>query len=247
MPSPERGELTRIMSEQTASEHTAPKRSASNARLLVTVQAGTSDPSSTRLLADRIAGRAVALGAEQGLDIELRAVELRGLANDITSALVSRFVSPELQRVIDLLGRADGVIASTPVYKAGASGLFTEFFQVLDNDLMIGAPVVLAGTGGSPRHSLVIDDQLRSLFAYLRTITAPTAVYAAPEDWQSGGLGARIDRAAAELVLLMRADIAAQLRDEAWGSYQHSFGSAGGTETDIDLDTDLMRLATGGS
>lgn len=214
---------------------------------IVAVHAGTSDPSSTRMLADRIAGRAVAIGAEQGVEIEARSVDLRTLANDITSALVSRFVSPELQRALDLVRDADDLVASTPVYKAGASGLFAEFFQILDNDLLIGTPVVLAGTGGSPRHALVIDDQLRGVFAYLRTLTAPTAVYAAPEDWQESGLGGRIDRAANELVLLMRSGLRERLRGDAWGGYQHSFGSAGGTETDIDLDSDLMRLAAGGS
>lgn len=221
------------------------QKNPSTTRRLVAVHAGTSDPSSTQLLADRISARAVALGAERGLDIELRVIDLRALANDITSAITSRFVSPALQDAIDTLQGSDGMVASTPVYKAGASGLFTEFFQVLDNDLLIGLPVVLAGTGGSPRHALVIDDQLRGLFAYLRTLPTPTAIYAAPEDWQDG-LGSRIDRAATELVLLMESDIAGRLRTEAWGRYQHSFGSAGGAETGIDLDTDLMRLATGG-
>ena len=36
------------------------------------------------------------------------------------------------------------------------------------------------------------------------------------------------------------------VRDESWGRYQHEFGSAGGTELSIDLDSDLMRLAAGG-
>lgn len=215
-------------------------------RRLVIVHAGTSDPSSTKLVADRISSRAVVLGAERGLEIEVRAVDLRALAGDIGSALVSQLISPELEQAIALLREADGIVASTPVYKAGASGLFTEFFQVLDNDLLIGIPVVLAATGGSSRHALVIDDQLRSLFAFLRTLTVPTSVYAAPEDWQGRALGERIDRAAMELVLLMKSDFAAQLRDESWERYQHSLGSAGGTEVGINLDTDLMKLATGG-
>ena len=213
---------------------------------LVSVNGGTSDPSSTQMLADRIADRTVTVGAEHGIDIELRQIDLRGLASDITNAIISKHVSPELQRALDLMRDADGLIASTPVYQAGASGLFTQFFQLLDTDLLIGTPVVLAGTGGSARHSLVIDDQLRAMFAYLRTLTAPTAVYAAPEDWQEKGLGSRIGRAANELVLLMRAGLREQLRGNAWGSYQHSFGSAGGTETAIDFNTDLMRLAVGG-
>ncbi|NLA64747.1 MAG: NADH-dependent FMN reductase [Leucobacter sp.] len=213
---------------------------------VVIVNAGTSDPSSTQMLAGRIADRAFSVAAEHGHEVKVRTVNLRGLANDITSALVSNFISPELQEALDLMRDADGVIASTPVYKAGPSGLFSEFFQILDNDLLIGTPVVLAGTGGSPRHSLVIDDQLRGVFAYLRTLTAPTAVYASPEDWQESGFGSRIDRAATELVLLMQSGLRAQLRGEVWGHYQHSLGSAGGAETEINLDTDLMRLATGG-
>lgn len=218
---------------------------------LVSINAGTSDPSSTQMLADRISDRAVTAGAEHGLDIELRQIDLRGLASDISAAVVSRHVSPELQHAIDLLRDADGIVASTPVYQAGASGLFTQFFQILDTDLLIGTPVVLAGTGGSARHSLVIDDQLRASFAYLRTLTAPTAVYAAPEDWQEKGLGSRIGRAASELVLLMKAGLRGQLRGNSWGAYQHTFGSAaseaqGSAEAAIDFDSDLMRLAVGG-
>lgn len=224
------------MSEQNLQKHLT----------LVAVSAGTSDPSSTRMLADRLIDRAIATGSEAGVAVEARVIELRGLASDITSAMISQHVSPALQDALDLMRDADGIIASTPVYKAGASGLFTEFFQLLDNDLLIGTPAVLAGTGGSERHALVIDDQLRAMFAYLRTLTAPTAVYAAPDDWQHGGLGARIDRAATELVLLMQSGLRAQLRGKAWGSYQHSFGSAGGVETTIDFDSDLMRMAAGG-
>ena len=214
-------------------------------RTLVIVHAGTSDPSSTRLLADRIASRTAALGGDRGMEVEIRSIDLRTLANDISAALTGQLISPELQKATELLHRADGIVASTPVYKAGPSGLFTSFFQVLDNDLLIGTPVVISATGGSSRHALVIDDQLRGPFAYLRTLIAPTSVFAAPEDWQGGSLGKRIDRAAGELALMMEADFAGKLRSASWGSYQHSFGSAGGTELGIDLDSDLMKLATG--
>jgi FMN reductase len=45
----------------------------------------------------------------------------------------------------------------------------------------------------------------------------------------------------------MESGFARQVRDESWGGYQHEFGSAGGAEVSIDLDSDLMRLAAGGS
>ena len=124
--------------------------------------------------------------------------------------------------------------------------MFTSFFHALDNDLLMGKPAILAATAGTARHALVVDDQMRALFAYLRTMTVPTSLFAAPEDWSDDALNKRIDPAAFELVLLMESGFARKVRDESWENYQHEFGSAGGTEVGIDLDSDLMRLATGG-
>jgi len=214
---------------------------------LVVVSGGTSDPSSTKLLADRIAQRVAAIAESRGAAVRTRVIELRELATDITTALTSQLVTPRLAQAVDALGAADGIIAAAPVYKAGASGLFTSFVDVLDNDLLIGKPVILAATAGTARHALVVDDQLRSLFAYLRTLPVPTSLFAAPEDWGDDALNQRIDRAAFELVLLMESGFARLVREETWPSYQHEFGSAGGTELGVDLDSDLMRLATGGS
>jgi FMN reductase len=214
---------------------------------LVLVNAGTSDPSSTRLLADRTAGRVKALASRRGHEVTTGVIELREISADISAALVSQLVTPKLQQAITALAEADGIIAAAPVYKAGPSGLFTSFFDVLDNDLLIGKPVVLAATAGTARHALVADEAMRPMFAYLRTMTAPTSLFAAPEDWSDPALNSRIDRAAVELLLLMESGFAAKIKDESWPSYQHEYGSAGGTETAIDLDTDMMRLATGGS
>jgi FMN reductase len=110
--------------------------------------------------------------------------------------------------------------------------------------------VVLAATAGTARPALVVDDQMRPLFAYLRALPVPTSLFAAPEDWADAALNQRIDRAAFELVLLMESGFARQLRGESWQRYQHEFGSAasaGGADDEIDVDSDLMRLATGGS
>lgn len=211
---------------------------------VVVVSAGTGDPSSTRLLADRLAGRVSALSAEHGNAVTPTVVELRELAADISTALVSQLVTPRLQQASNALAEADGIIASAPVYKAGPSGLFTSFFHILDNDLLIAKPVVLAATAGTARHALVADDQMRPMFAFLRTMTAPTSVFAAPEDWGDPTLNTRVDRAAVELVLLMESGIARAIREQSWRSYQHEFG---GAEDSVDLDTDLMRLAAGGS
>lgn len=219
---------------------------APEAKTIAVVTAGTSDPSTTTMLANRVADAAARLGAQHGIEVSIRMVNLRLVAADIMTALVSQQVSPALEAVSDIMRDADAIIAATPVYKAGPSGLFTAFFQVLDNDLLIGTPVVLAATAGSPRHALVVDDQLRGLFSYLRTITVPTSIFAEPADWTSNDLGKRADRAATELLALIAGGFRESVRGDAWGAYQHSYGSAGGTELGISLDSDLMRLATGG-
>jgi FMN reductase len=214
---------------------------------LVVVSAGNSDPSSTRMLADRAAARVVEVAQRRGLEVTTSVIDLRELANEITTAMLSQLVGPKLRAAVDALNGADGIVASTPVYKAGASGLFTSFFQVLDNDLLIAKPVILAATAGTARHALVVDDQLRTLFAYLRTTVVATSLFAAPEDWSDPTLDGRVRRAALELVVLMETGYAQAVREDGWSSYQHEYGSAGGTELTIDLDSDLMRLATGGS
>lgn len=214
---------------------------------VVVVSAGVSDPSSTKLLAQQTAGQVAAIAGEHGREVTTTVIDLRELANEVTSALISRLTGPRLAKAVEALASADGVIASTPVYKAGPSGLFTSFFQVLDDDLLIAKPVILAATAGTARHALVVDEQLRGLFAYLRALPVPTSLFAATEDWNDTALNTRIERAALEFVLLMDGGFARRVKETSWRRYQHEFGSAGGTEYEVDLDSDLMKLAAGGS
>jgi FMN reductase len=214
------------------------------------ISAGVSDPSSTRLLADRIAQRSTDVLRGLGTNATIAVVDLAPIATEIAQSLVAGFPSDRVQAAIERLANADAIIASTPVYKAGISGLFKSFADLIDDDLLIAKPVILAATGGTARHAMVVDEQLRPLFAFLRAIPVPTSLYAAPEDWGSPGLGTRITRAATELALLVRSGAPGEIADENWRAYQHQFnGNATRTErsiANVDFSTDLMRLATGG-
>lgn len=214
---------------------------------VVVVNAGVSDPSSTKMLADRLALRVEAAAQRDGRTVETLHLDLRELLPELSGALASGHLGPKFTKAVEALKSADGIIATAPVYKAGPSGLFSSFFQVIDNDLLIAKPVVLGATAGTARHALVVDEQMRSMFAFLRTMTTPTSVFASTEDWQDKSLGKRIDRAARELVVLMESEVEAKITDASWDHYQHEFGSAGGNELGIDLSSDLMRLAAGGS
>jgi FMN reductase len=226
----------------TAQDHEKPVR-------LVVINAGISDPSSTRMLADRIARKTMDRLGAAGLTATLSVIDLAPLATDIANAIVAGFPNDALLATFAKLAHADAVIAATPVYKAGLSGLFKSFIDLMDNDLLIARPMILAATAGSARHAMVVDDQMRPLFAFMRALPVPTGLFAAPEDWSAPELGRRMDRAATELTRFIATGVGRDIVGEAWDNYQHPFGSSAarteqGDEA-IDLDTDLMRLATG--
>jgi FMN reductase len=171
-------------------------------RTIAVLSAGLSNPSSTRLLADRLAGATVAALRARGEDATVEVVELRGHARDLADNLTTGFANESLQAAVDTVVGADAVIAVTPVFSASYSGLFKTFVDVLDKDALRGTPVLLGATAGTARHSLVVEYAMRPLFAYLQAVPVPTGVFAAAEDWAGGGDRAlidRIDRAAGEL------------------------------------------------
>ncbi len=182
-------------------------------RTIAVVSAGLSNPSSTRLLADRLTAATVAALGERGITATVEVVELREHARDLADNLLTGFANKSLQAAVDTVVGADAVIAVTPIFSASYSGLFKTFFDVLDKDALVGTPVLMGATAGTARHSLALEHALRPLFAYLRATAVPTAVFAASEDWAGGdpadGRGAegplagRVVRAAGELADLV--------------------------------------------
>jgi FMN reductase len=179
-------------------------------RSLVVVTAGLSKPSSTRLLADRLAQATGEELAARGLTAEVTTIELRDVAHDVVNAMLTGFPSGDLAGAIESLTRADGVIAVTPLFTTTYSGLFKSFVDILDKDSLVGMPVLLGATGGTPRHSLALEYSVRPLFTYLRADVASTSVFASTDDWAgqadaANPLPARIRRAGRELAEMVAA------------------------------------------
>jgi FMN reductase len=178
-------------------------------RRLVVVSAGLSVPSSTRLLADRLADAVVSATEARGTSVEVEHVELRPLAHQLADRLLTGFASGDLADAIAKVRRADGLVVVTPVFAASYSGLFKTFVDVLEPGTLDGKPVLIAATGGTARHSMVLDHALRPLFSHLRAVVVPTGVFAASEDFgrtDEGHLDKRVRRAAGELAALMGVD-----------------------------------------
>ena len=179
-------------------------------RRIAVVTAGLSQPSSTRMLADRLAAATVQSLREGGVTARVEVVELREHARALADNLVTGFPSGALREAVDTVARADAVIAVTPVFAASYSGLFKTFFDVLEEETLAGKPVLVGATAGTGRHSLVLEHAMRPLFSYLHAVVVPTAVFAAVEDWAggdgtTGALGRRIGDAARQLADLVRA------------------------------------------
>lgn len=175
-------------------------------RTVVVISAGLGVPSSTRMLADQMGAEVQAQLAAQGITAVLDVVDLRDFATDIANNMVTGYAGPALNDVVQRVAAADAMIAVTPTFSASYSGLFKSFFDVLDPKFLDGMPVLFGATGGSSRHSLVLDMAIRPLFSYLRAQTMATAIYASPEDWGTAGtqsLERRIAQGAAELAAVM--------------------------------------------
>ncbi|MCR2794372.1 FMN reductase [Microbacterium sp. zg.Y625] len=173
-------------------------------RRIAVISAGLSNPSSTRMLADKLAAATRRELLDRGEDVRIDTVELRDLAHDITNNLLTGFAPPALEAAVNTVVSADGLIAVTPIFSTSYSGLFKSFIDILDRDALTGMPVLIGANAGTPRHSLALDYAIRPLFTYLHAEPVSTGVFAASSDWGApvddiAPLATRVDRGAREL------------------------------------------------
>ena len=180
---------------------------------VVVVSAGLRTPSSTRLLADQLGEAVRERLAADGHDADIRVMELREHAHAIADALLTGFPAGGLRDAVDSVRSADGLIVVSPTFSASYSVLFKSFFDLFEAGALPGVPSLLGATGGTERHSLMLEHALRPLFVYLGASPVHTAVYAATSDFGGEGAGRlleRIERAAAELTVAIRGGRAAR-------------------------------------
>lgn len=184
---------------------------------LTIISGGLREPSSTRMLANRLEAAVRTELAAAGVTVESSFVELRPLGHAIIDAMFSGFPSTPLEEAFGKVADADGVIAVTPAFNASSSGLFKSFFDVLPEETLSDMPVLMGATGGTERHSLVLEHALRPMFSYLHAIVSSRGVYAATDDFGSrsneAALGERVTRAAADYARLVRGCGSHQRRD----------------------------------
>lgn len=195
---------------------------------VLAVTTSLSEDSSTLKLSDRILAEATSAGESTGITVRTETINIRNLSSALTDMALTGFRSEALEEAYARVAAADAIVTVTPVYKVAPVGLHTLFWQLIDEKSLVGKAVLIASTGGTPRHSQAGETALRPMLSYLKGIVVPTTVFAATDDWGSieGGrsLTTRVRQAAEELI-----GLAADLSGLAGDS--DSVGTAGSART----------------
>ncbi len=145
---------------------------------LVAVSGGLQCPSKSAALAAHL----LELIADE-VPSEQHLVELGQLAPQLSGAVWRSQLPGTVERALGVVEHADVLVVTTPVYRGSYTGLFKHFFDFIHQDALIDKPVLLAATGGSERHALMIDHQLRPLFSFFQARTLPLGIYATDKDF----------------------------------------------------------------
>lgn len=139
---------------------------------IVALSGSLSQPSRTRALTELIATRAAA-----GTSAQIDVIDIADLAPHLGGAVSFTQLPPAIVHAQRTLEAADLIVLASPVYKGSYSGLFKHFIDLLDPTRLAGKVALLAATGGSDRHALVVEHQLRPLASFFELVTVPAGVF----------------------------------------------------------------------
>lgn len=177
---------------------------------IVAIAGSLSKPSRTRAVVDEVASR-----IQARTNAGLTTVDVAELAPDIGRAFVRPVASPKLEAALRAIETADLVVAGSPIWKGSYTGFFKHLVDLVDYRALRDTPVAILATGGSDRHALSVEHQMRPLFASFDAHVLPTAVFVAERDVVDGAVvepatRARLDRLVAEATRsLVRVQVAA--------------------------------------
>jgi len=194
---------------ETTDVGTADARTAESRKLrVVGVSGSLKSPSRTIALVDEIVA---ALGRH--LEVEPLAIRINELGPSFAGALTRAELPDEVESALQAIETADVLVVASPVYRASFTGLFKHLFDFVDQYALVDTPILLAATGGSERHALIIEHQFRPLFGFFQALTLPVGVYAHDSDFtdyqiSSIRLRERLEKAVAKAIPLIRSNVA---------------------------------------
>lgn len=174
-----------------------------NSLRIVGISGNVKAPSRTSALVAALLGE-----IEQRIGVKGRHIDLAQSAPVLFRALRADQLDDEGIEIVNAVESADILVVASPVYRASYSGALKHLFDLVDYRSLTGKPVIVGATGGNPLHGLMPDQQLRPLFAFFRTLTLSTSIYALESDFENYAIGSshleqRIKTAADELANLL--------------------------------------------
>jgi FMN reductase len=171
---------------------------------IVAVSGGLQRPSRTLALVERILD-----GLSDAVPVKRRLIELGEIVPRFGSVLQRAQLPQDVEAILRDIETADLLVVASPIYRGSYTGLFKHLFDFVHHESLIDVPVLLAATGGSDRHALAIDHQLRPLFSFFQAHTLPIGVYATDKEFDnyrvsSDALRARIALAVERAVPVLR-------------------------------------------
>ena len=143
------------------------------------------------------------------IQLEVQRVDVYRLGPGFTGALSRDDVPPEVEQQLRAVETADVLVAATPVFRGSYSGMFKHFFDLVGQYALANKPVILVATGGSDRHQLVIEHELRPLFGFFQAMTVPVGFYANAGDFDgtlllNGEVYSRVQVGLNDIIHLLR-------------------------------------------
>lgn len=157
---------------------------------IVAVSGGLQRPSRTLALVEQLLE-----GLTDALPVETRLIELGEIVPKFGNVLQRNHLPPEVESILRDIETADLLLVASPIYRGSYTGLFKHLFDFVHQDSLVDVPVLLAATGGSDRHALAIDHQLRPLFSFFQAHTLPIGVYATDKEFANYGVNSDALRA----------------------------------------------------
>jgi len=181
---------------------------------VVAVSGTLSSPSKTDALVDAILDELALV-----MPLERHVIRVSELGPLFAGALTRDQLDERVERELRAIEGADLLIAASPVYRASFTGLFKHLFDFVEQYALVDVPVLLAATGGSERHALILEHSLRPLFGFFQALTLPLGVYAHASDFTDRRVTApllqeRIRAAIARGLPLIRSSLAEKRRIE---------------------------------
>ena len=147
---------------------------------VVAVSGSVSSPSKTEVLIQTIIDQ-----FKETQEIDVHFVKLSTIGRDLSGALFRSELPTHIKDDLTVIENADLLIVGTPVYRASFTGLFKHLFDFVDQNALIDVPILLSASGGSHRHALILEHQLRPLFSFFQAHTLPIGVYAIDNDFKN--------------------------------------------------------------